>query len=107
MFFKRGLFLVTLVFLLIFVLDLLFAESLDTDLFERRNQGFKVEYWVPGTGGGTSKCYPLTFASLKHVRKVVLKRSLFVDVCIVIPRNREAIDKNIHEYWFNRHHVVD
>jgi hypothetical protein len=107
MFFKRGLFLVAFVFLLVFVLDLLLAESLDTDLIEIGNQGYKVEYWVPYTGGGTSKCYPLTFSRLKNGQKVILKRSLFVDVCIVMTRNREAIDKKIYEYWIDRHPVVD
>ena len=107
--FKRDTVILISIFFTIFLFDLFMTESLDTSIVEGRNSGFKVEYTVPNTGGGTSKCLPLTFSKLKRGQNVILKRSLFVDVCIVIPRTRTqgVIDENFHEYWFNRHPVVD
>ena len=104
-------FLVTTLALMLFVLaaDLLLVESLDTDIiiWQGDSPSFKVRYFVPYTGGGTSECYPLSLLKFKAGQKVIIKRSLFLDVCIVIPRSREAIDKKIYEYWFDRHKIVD
>ena len=79
------------------------AESLDTSIFIERNQGLKVGYSVPYTGGGTSECYPFAFSTFKHGQPVVIKRSIFIDVCIVLPLTRKPIDKNPGEYLINRH----
>lgn len=87
----------------IFVVDLILVESLDTEIMVWRDEGFKVEYIVPNTAGGTSKCYSPTLSKFTHGQKVAIKRSAFFDVCLVLHRSRDASDKNPNANLFNRH----
>jgi hypothetical protein len=89
----------------IILLDLLVSESMETLVIMRPNQGRKIEYFVPYTGGGTSKCYPITFSKLTQGQNVVLKRSIFIDICVVIPISRKPIDKAFDRFWLGRHPV--
>jgi hypothetical protein len=97
-----------LTLLLFIVVDLLLSESLDTNIIVWQNDSpsFKVRYFVPYTGGGTSMCYPLSLSNFNNGKKVIIKRSMFFDVCIVLARNRDAVE-NEYGSWLYRHALED